>query len=124
MASTLLFVQVPQTGNQTVLAGSGSVTRWTYTVPAGKRAIVRHVSVLINGNANVAATTQATIRVTIGGVIYRLITIDNSGVANLNSKELSLQVTLYPGDTCTGLTINAGAGNVLMIVDAQIEEYG
>lgn len=124
MASTLLFALLPQTFNAATVAGSGTVTRWTYTVPAGKRAIVRHCSIVIAANANAANTTQATIRASIGGVLNRLLSLDGSASANQASKEIACACTLYAGDTLNGLSVNTGAGNVVMVIEAQIEEYG
>lgn len=107
-----------------VTAGlSGVIVRWTYTVPAGRWAILTDVSVVVAANGNAANTTQGLIRCTIGGTLIRSISQDGSGSANSVSNERVCNTHLSAGDTVTGLTINNGAGAVSIIVDAVIKEY-
>src|SRR5262245_17257223 len=120
---TQLFQGVSQDFNAAAAAIGGNVVRWTYTVPARKRAILTDVSLVIAERANAANTTQATIRCTINGVLTRSITLDGSGSANQASKERVCNTDLFAGDTVTGVSVNNGAAGVVMVIDANIREY-
>lgn len=120
---SVLFIPRAQTFNAAAAALSGTVVRWTYTVPAGMRAVLTDVSVVVAANANAANTTQGLIRCTIGGVVVRSITVDGSGSANQAINQRVCNTDLQAGDTVSGLTTNNGAGAVNMILDAVIREY-
>jgi hypothetical protein len=120
---TILFTPKAFTFAAVSAAGSGTLTRWTYTVPAGKRAVLTDVSIFVAANANAANTTLGLIRCSIGGVVVRIASRDGSGVANPVSNERACHTDLQAGDNVNGLTVNTGANGVSIIVDAVIREY-
>lgn len=125
MASTPLFTQVPQNITIATAAGSGNVNRWTYTVPAGKRAIVRHVTGTIFVSAAAANTTIIIISATLNGVNVQVMRLGNAAViaGELDQQNMT-QIEMYGGDTLTGNTVNNSAVVVTMNLGAVIEEYG
>lgn len=118
-----LFAPVAKDANLVVAAGSGTVARWAYTVPAGKRAVLTHGFVRINGNANAANTTQADIICSINGTTITALFINNSGGAADVAVSGRLEIDLEAGDSATGRSINTGAGGVTMQIRAVIREY-
>lgn len=120
---TQLYIAVPQSFSGTANAGSGTVTRWTYTVPTGKMAELELAFCQVNGNGNAAATTQALIAINNGGTTTRVLFVDNSGVANTRGDTVTGRIFLDSGDVVQGFTVNTGAAGVAMLISASVREY-
>lgn len=107
------------------LAGSGQIVRATYTVPAGKRAEIRHTFVEIDASAAAAATAIAFVRCTIAGTAIRLVYVQNAAVlaASLTASYAPAQLDLSAGDTVDLVTTNNAGVNVTMVLAAGIREY-
>lgn len=121
-----LFVPRALDFNGAVAAGSGAIIRWTYTVPAGKRAEITHCYCEAQDNANAVNTTFADIFAIIGGVAITIAKQYNDGAGNNTltpNISVSSVVPLQAGDTVSGRTTNTGAGGVTMFVRAVIREF-
>lgn len=120
----ILFRPIAITFSGATVAGSGLVTRATYTVPAGKRAILEHVSILILVSTAAANTTIAIVSGMIGGIAVGFLRIGNSAVitGELNVSDERF-VDLQAGDTVSLITINNAAVNSTMALSAVVREY-
>jgi hypothetical protein len=122
----ILFIPVAMDFNGVAAAGSGAITRWTYTVPAGKRAILTHVFCEVIDNANAVNTTFGDIFCTIGAVSITAARVYNDAAGNNTltpNIAVPVQIDLQAGNTVNGRTFNVGAAGVAMVVRAVIREY-
>jgi len=121
----VLFLGVSRRFAGAPAGGSGTVNQWTYTVPAGKRAVLEHLLLQVNNNGNAANTTGCDVISTVNGgaaiEVFRF--MSQSGAAQIATKEMRSHIDLSAGDIVTGRTINTGAGAVTMLVNAIIREY-
>jgi Ca2+-binding RTX toxin-like protein len=123
MASQHLFTLVVNNFNAVVAAGAGTVSQWTYTVPAGKTAILATCLARVADNANAVETSFSDILVN-GVAIIREVN-DGAGNNTLTPViSMAPRVRLNEGDTVVGRTTNTGAAGVVMQVAAVVEEYG
>ena len=121
---TVLFNPIGQSFSGVTLAGSGTITQWTYTVPALKRSVAVHCTGVINASAAAAGTGLIRIIATIGGVQVTLISLSNQAVLAASiSQSVAVTVYLSAGDTLAGVTTNTAAVNITMTVQAAIQEF-
>lgn len=123
---TQLFLPVIQSFTGIVAAGSGVVNQWVYTVPAGKRSIIRDVFCEVVDNANAVNTTWCDIFITIGAPSHTIVRQYNDGAGNNTlTPNIGRQthIELPSGAGMTGRTTNTGAAGVSMVVRAFLEEY-
>lgn len=121
---TVLFVPIALSFTGVSNAASGVVNRWTYTVPALKRSILTFSFANLPAGANAVNTTGARIICTIGGVNCQTVRIFNQAVLTAEISDWAAsEIDLAAGDTVIGTTINNGANNATITVQATIREY-
>lgn len=120
---TILFTPVPRANSVATAAGSGQVQRWTYTVPALKRAILYHSMLRIVPNGAAAGTLQNFIQCTIGGTAIVVCLLDGSGAVNNVALSYMPSIDLQAGDIVAGFTVNNSAVVTTMQEYAVIREY-
>lgn len=120
---TVLFTPIDNSFTGLVAAGAGTVVQLTYTVPAGKRAVLTHSRVQGNANGNAALTTIIFIDV-IQVASHPVIRRDISGLvgAQLNA-EVTCNIDLAAGELVRIVTTNTGAAAVSMGGSFFIREY-
>lgn len=121
---TVLFTPIAQSFTGVSNAASGAVNRWIYTVPALKRAILVYSFLNLPASANAVNTMGARVVCTIGGIIFQPVRIFNQAVLTAEISEwASSVIDLQAGDTVQGTTINNGANNATITIQAVIREY-
>lgn len=124
MASVKPLLPLAQSFNGNTANGSGQVTRWTYTVPNGKHAQLRHAFVLVDGNTAAANTLEAFIVCNFNaGGSARIIEVNNVGLATRGEAFVGTNIDLDEGDSVQGISVNSSAVTVAMIIQACISEY-
>jgi len=117
--SNTLFVTVPLIYGA-IVGNHGLVVRWTYTVPAGKRAECRYLYGGLTEPTAIAATTAAVvIRLNAANILtlYSLNRVDYKGQMYGNTFDL------VAGDTIDGLTVNGAAVNAFFEAVAILRLY-
>ncbi len=104
-------------------AGSGIVTQWTYTVPAGKWAELLQSFVLIDANAAAANTLAGFVQAVINGVAMRVNSLSAAGAVNHAANSEEHRIHLSEADTVSGVTFNGSAVNPAIHVSAMVKEY-
>lgn len=123
MAARPLYIPIAKNYAAAPGAGSGLVQQWVYIVPAGKIARLYHSFYLIDVNAAAANTLAAIVKVSIGGVLMTVGELTTAGNANSATLTLVHWIDLNAGDSVSGNTVNTGAANPVIIVNAIIREY-
>jgi len=120
----VLFVSRVINFSGNTAAGSGTVSRGLYTVPAGKRAVLVHSLLAANANAGAANLGSGRVLATIGGTA---ITVHRetgfSGLAIDSYKDSIHSIDLSAGDTVDIQSINTSAVIIVMTLNAVIREY-
>lgn len=92
--------------------------RWTYTVPAGKKAFVEAALVYIRRSA--AATTAARVQLTIGVTpsggldrVLLLAQILTNNIGDYDRADLGQSITLLPGDLIDADSVDDSTGGTI-----------
>ncbi len=99
-----------------VVAPHAQTTRFTYTVPANRKAYVENIRVFMNRQTSAATAATMVAAIAAGGVELKYLATTNNTPGTQFNDMSTAQVTLYPGDVMTGYTIDTSVGGTVNFV--------
>jgi len=106
---------------QNTLSPHGQTVRLTYTVPAGKKAMVEllQADVFRRTVATTAAYPSSSWNLTPSGesikyILLSTLTPEQNAIGDKDYRELGATLALFPGDKVEGITVDGGTGGTAM----------